>query len=220
MHFAKKICTTFSETLEHLPKNKSEFIGAIVRPELLQGNCERGRNFCAFNSGKPVILVTGGSLGSIYINQKIRSLLDSLLKDFQILHICGKDNLDQSLNFPDYKQFEYVSEELADLMHLADIVISRAGSNFIFEFLALRKPMILIPLSKKSSRGDQIDNAQVFQKKGFAEIILEEDLTSNLLLDTIYLVSKNRHKYQNSMKNWNSDNSLTKLFDLITNAST
>ena len=217
MRFANKICTTFLETLEHLPKKKSEFIGAIVRPELKQGNCERGRSFCKFDSEKPVILVTGGSLGSIYINQTIRSLLDRLLQEFQIIHICGKDNLDQSLACQGYKQFEYVSEELADLMHLADIVISRAGSNFIFEFLALKKPMILIPLSKKSSRGDQIDNAQVFNKQGFAEVILEEDLTTNLLLDTIHLVYSDRQKYRNSMKNWNSNNSLSKLFDLITN---
>jgi len=217
-YFAQKICTTFPETLEHLPKDKGEFIGAIVRPELKRGDAEKGRLLCNFNSEKPVILVTGGSLGSVYINQTVHYLLDRLLKEFQIVHICGKGNLDRSLEHQAYRQFEYVSEELADLMHLADIVISRAGSNFIFEFLALRKPMILIPLSKKSSRGDQIDNAQMFEKQGFAEIILEEDLTDNLLIDKIHIVFNNREKYQNRMRNSNSDNSLAKLFDLITNA--
>jgi len=216
-YFARKICTTFVDTIEHLPKNKGEFIGAIVRPELKQGDAEKGRSLCDFNADKPVILVTGGSLGSTYINQTVRSLCDRLL-EFQIVHICGKGNLDLSLQHEGYRQFEYVSEELADLMHLADIVISRAGSNFIFEFLALRKPMILIPLSKKSSRGDQIDNAKVFEQQGFAEVILEADLTKNLLLDKIQTVFDRRVEYADRMKNWNSDDALAKLFSLISSA--
>lgn len=217
MYFAQKICTTFPDTLRHLPKDKGEFIGAIVRPELKQGDSEKGRIFCNFESTKPVILVAGGSLGSVYINQTIRSLLDSLLRDFQIIHICGQGNVEQDLEQEGYQQFEYVSNELADLMCLADLVISRAGSNFIFEFLSLKKPMILIPLSKKSSRGDQIENAQVFRKQGFAEIILEENLTNDSLLNTIHKVFNNHEEYVSRMKTWNSDRSLSKLFDLITN---
>ena len=218
MYFAQKICTTFPETLEHLPKDKGEFIGAIVRPELKQGNAEKGRIFCQFNSQKPVILIAGGSLGSAYINQTVHSLRDRLLEKFQIVHICGKGNFNHGFEQEGYRQFEYVSDELADLMHLADIVISRAGSNFIFEFLALRKPMILIPLSKKSSRGDQIDNAQVFEKQGFAEVILEEDLTKDKLLNTIHTIFNDREEYKNRMESWNSDDSLAKLFNLITSA--
>ena len=164
MYFVQKICTTFPDTLKYLPKNKGEFIGAIVRPELKQGNSTKGRIFCQFNAYKPIILVTGGSLGSAYINQTIHSLLDRLLEEFQVIHICGKGNVIPSLAREGYRQFEYVSDELADLMCLADVVITRAGSNFIFEFLSLKKPMILIPLSKKSSRGDQIENARVFRK--------------------------------------------------------
>ena len=216
MHFAQKICTTFPETLEYLPQAKGQFIGAIVRPELKQGDAEIGRIICKFNSEKPVILVAGGSLGSACINQTVHSLLSSLLQEFQVVHICGRGNINRKLDYEGYRQFEYVSDELADLMHLADVVISRAGSNFIFEFLALKKPMILIPLSKKSSRGDQIDNAQVFEKQGFAEVILEEDLTEDKLLDTIHAVFNNRGEYKNRMKSWNSDDSLAKLFDLIT----
>ena len=116
-----------------------------------------------------------------------------------------------------YRQFEYVFDELADLMCLADVVITRAGSNFIFEFLSLKKPMILIPLSKKSSRGDQIENSQVFKQWGVAEIILEENLTEDSLLNEIRAVFSNREEYQSNMEDWNSDRSLDKLFDLITN---
>jgi UDP-N-acetylglucosamine--N-acetylmuramyl-(pentapeptide) pyrophosphoryl-undecaprenol N-acetylglucosamine transferase len=215
MYFAKKICTTFPETLEKLPPNKGKFIGAIVRPELKKGDSEKGRLLCGFDREKPVILVAGGSLGSVIINQTIRSSLDRLLLEFQVVHICGKGNADKSLEQKGYKQFEYVSNELPDLMSLADLVVSRAGSNFIFEFLALRKPMILIPLSKKSSRGDQIENAKAFQAQGYAEIIFEEDLEGDRLLESIHSVFANREQYTNKMSNWSSDRSLSKLFEII-----
>ncbi len=216
MHFAQKIYTTFPDTLQHLPKNKGEFIGAIIRPELKQGNSEKGRIFCQFDSTKPVILVAGGSLGSLCINQTVRSLLDSLLEEFHIIHICGKGNINQNLERKGYKQFEYVSNELSDLMCLCNLVISRAGSNFIFEFLSLKKPMILIPLSKKSSRGDQIENAKAFQKQGFAEVILEENLTESCLLDSIRNVFNNRQEYTSKMESLDSNRSLSKLFNSIT----
>lgn len=216
INFAQKICTTFPETLQYLPKDKGEFIGAIVRPELKQGNSERGRAFCQFDSTRPVILVAGGSLGSLYINQTVRSLLDLLLQEFQIIHICGKNNIDRDLECKGYRQFEYVSNELSDLMCLCDLVISRAGANFIFEFLSLKKPMILIPLSKKSSRGDQIENAEAIKKQGFAEIIFEENLTKDRLLNSIRTVFSNRKEYANNM-DWNSERSLHRLFNLITN---
>ena len=217
IRFSQKICTTFPETLKHLPKNQGAYIGAIVRSRLKQGKVERGRIFCDFESNKPVVLVTGGSLGSASINQTVRSILHYLLPQFQVVHLCGRGNLEAHLEQKGYRQFEYVDRELADLICLADLVISRAGSNSIFEFLALKKPMILIPLSKKSSRGDQIENAEVFKIRGYAEVILEEELTENKLLETIQNVVSNRQKYQNSMANYNSDSSLDKLFNLITN---
>ena len=217
MYSARKICTTFPDTIKYLPKGKGEFIGAVIRPELKQGNAERGHIFCQFESTKPVILVAGGSLGSVYINRTIRSLLDLLLEEFHIVHICGRGNIDRDLEREGYKQFEYVASELADLMHLADLVISRAGSNFIFEFLSLKKPMILIPLSKNSSRGDQIENANIFKEQGIAEVILEENLTQDTLLNTIHDVFNNRENYKNRMESWNSDCSLDKLFDSIAN---
>ena len=144
-----------------------------------------------------------------------RKFLDRLLQDFQVLHICGKGNVNKALEQKGYKQFEYVGDELPHLMALANLVISRAGSNFIFEFLALRKPMILIPLSKKSSRGDQIENAKAFQAQGFAEIIFESNLTSSRLLELIDTVYNNRQQYVNKMRDWSPDRSLSKLFRAI-----
>ncbi|MGD1919618.1 MAG: undecaprenyldiphospho-muramoylpentapeptide beta-N-acetylglucosaminyltransferase [Pleurocapsa sp.] len=215
IYSSQKICTTFRETLNHLPQEKGKFIGAIVRPELKQGKPEKGRIFAQLNSMKPVILVVGGSLGSAYINEILRSLLDVLLEKFQIIHICGKGNLKSNLKRKGYKQFVYVDSELPDVMSLADIVISRAGSNFIFEFLALKKPMILIPLSSKSSRGDQIDNAMVFRNRGCAEVILEENLTKDSLLGTIHNVFNNKEKYISNMDKSYEDCSLERLFNLI-----
>ena len=215
VHFARKICTTFPQTLSNLPKYKGEFIGAIIRSELKEGDSEIGRWLCGFNREKPVIFVAGGSLGSVAINETIRSIIPQLLEKFQVSHICGKGNINQALEQTGYKQFEYVADELSHLMSLADIVISRAGSNFIFEFLALRKPMILIPLSKKSSRGDQIENAKVFQDRGFAEVILEENLNANRLLELVDTMFANREQYVSKMKNENLDRSLSKLFQLI-----
>ena len=77
------------------------------------------------------------------------------LETFNVIHLCGKDNLDESLkDKKGYVQYEYVKKELASMLALCDIIISRAGANAICELLALRKPNILIPLSKAASRGD------------------------------------------------------------------
>lgn len=218
MRFAQKICTTFPETLHSFPKDKGEFVGAIVRPELKEGDSERGRTLCGFHREKPVIFVAGGSLGSVKINYFIRILLDTLLQKFQVIHVCGKGNIDSSLIQKGYKQFEYVVDELPHLMSLADFVISRAGSNFIFEFLSLKKPMILIPLPKGASRGDQIENAKVFQAQGFAEIIFEDDLTPDRLLKLIFTMFAAYDQYVNNMNKWSNEASLSKLLSIINTA--
>lgn len=217
MHFAQKICTTFTKTLQSFPKEKGEFVGAVVRPELKEGDSERGRTLCGFDREKPVILVAGGSLGSLQINHVIQILLDTLLPKFQVIHICGKGNIDNNLKRKGYKQFEYVVDELPHLMSLADLVISRAGSNFIFEFLSLKKPMILIPLPKGASRGDQIENAEFFQAQGFAEVIFEEELTPDRLLKLILTMFAKYDQYVNKMNKWSNNESLAKLLNEIMN---
>jgi UDP-N-acetylglucosamine--N-acetylmuramyl-(pentapeptide) pyrophosphoryl-undecaprenol N-acetylglucosamine transferase len=216
MPFATKICVTFPETLRHVKEEKGLYIGAVVREELKQGNADKGWALCQFEKGKPVLLVMGGSLGSKRINEALRANLQTLLADFQIVHICGKGNVDPQLaNKKGYKQFEYVHEELPHLMAMADIVVSRAGANSIFEFLALRKPMLLIPLSKEASRGDQILNARSFEKSGYAEVLMEEDLTNESLRSAIYHLYQNKDRYQQNMERSDSDDALQKLLELI-----
>lgn len=183
MPFANHIFTVFKETLKHVPKEKSTCTGSVIRSELMDGSAAKGKEICNFNNDLPVLLVMGGSQGSAVINDAIRSNLSELLKQYNVIHLCGKGNADDSLmDLPNYVQFEYVTHELPHLLHMTDFVVSRAGSNSIFEFLALKKPMLLIPLSKLKSRGDQILNARLFQQQGFAHVVEEEDLTPERFL--------------------------------------
>ena len=184
MPFAKKICTTFPETVKYIGK-KGIHTGTPIRKELFEGDKEKGLKLCGFDNEKPVIMMMGGSLGSQKINKVLRAALTEITTGFQLVHICGKGNVDKSINIKGYKQFEYLSEELPHVIACADMVISRAGSNSISEFLALKKPALLIPLSAKASRGDQILNAQSFEKQGYCLVLNEEDMTPESLLKAI-----------------------------------
>jgi UDP-N-acetylglucosamine--N-acetylmuramyl-(pentapeptide) pyrophosphoryl-undecaprenol N-acetylglucosamine transferase len=215
MPFASKVCVTFPETMKHVKRSKAEYVGAIIRDELLRGNVVRGLSYCNFIKGKPVLLIMGGSQGSRRLNEQIRTHLDQLTERFQIVHICGKGNVDPSLQSRNYRQFEYIHAELADFMAMSDVVVSRAGSNSIFEFLALQKPMLLIPLSRQASRGDQILNAESFRKSGYAEVLQEEEFTDDRLLKSIYKVYEDREAYVNRMKKNSPENAALKVMEMI-----
>lgn len=213
--FVTKVCTTFPETKQFLPKDKAVHIGAIVREELMQGSKEQGLKICRFTNEKPVLLVIGGSLGARKINEIVRANLESLTVTFQIVHICGKGNVVPELESVAYRQFEYVQQDLAHLFAMTDIVISRSGSNAIFEFLALQKPMLLIPLSKAASRGDQILNARSFERAGYAKVIEEEDLTNEKLLDTVHHLFSERTVYIEKMRAKAEKRPIDKVVSLI-----
>lgn len=213
--FASKVCTTFPETAQHLPKEKAVYAGAVVRKELNEGSAAKGRAFCGFTPEKPVILIMGGSLGSKKINEAVRNSLNFLLQHFQIVHLCGKGHLDSSIKKKGYAQFEYVNDELPDLLAATDFVVSRAGSNSIFEFLHLKKPMLLIPLSKEASRGDQIDNARSFEKQGFCKVLFEEDLTAETLQKNIEQLAAHQQNYIIRMAESKLGNALEQLYSLI-----
>lgn len=213
---AAKVCCNFPETLKYLPENKAVLTGSPIRKELLTGNKENARRFCNFTNEKPVLFIVGGSSGSKFINDTIRHLLPELLKTYQIIHMCGKGNIEESLNrTAGYQQFEYIGAELNDIFALADLVISRAGANSICELLALHKPNILIPLSANASRGDQILNAQSFEKQGFSVVIEEEIITPDKLLNIIHETYKNRNRYINAMQQSTMMNSVDKIVALI-----
>ena len=197
---ASKVCCNFPETLNHLPKGKAVLSGSPIREELLTGNREKALQFTGLTGKKPVLLIIGGSLGSVVVNEAVRGILPTLLKKFEIIHLCGKGKLDQTLTAMNgYVQYEYISDELKDLFALSDIVISRAGANSICEFLALRKPALLIPLSAAASRGDQILNAHSFQKQGFAAVLEEEQLSGESLEKALTDLWENRDAYVSAM---------------------
>lgn len=216
---ATKVCCNFPETLEHLPKDKAVLTGSPIRQELLTGNKEAARKFCGLTTGKPVILIIGGSLGSVAVNNAVRAILPALLKEFQVIHLCGKDKTDESLkHLKGYVQFEYIKQELKDLFALTDIVISRAGANAICELLALHKPSLLIPLSANASRGDQILNAHSFERQGFSVVLEEEELTDQVLLDAIHKLYDQRDSYINAMKQSSQQDSINTIIGLIEDA--
>ncbi|GEN56886.1 UDP-N-acetylglucosamine--N-acetylmuramyl-(pentapeptide) pyrophosphoryl-undecaprenol N-acetylglucosamine transferase [Halolactibacillus alkaliphilus] len=176
MPFAKRILVTFEKTLQYVDEKKARFIGAVVRPELFEGSKQRACEKLMFDPNQPIMLIMGGSTGSKHVNTFIRDHLDRLTKKYQVIHLTGKALSDETVINARYKQYEYVADDLKDLLMSADVIVSRAGANAIFEFLALKKPMILIPLSKKVSRGDQLLNAAVFKEAGFAKVIEEDEL--------------------------------------------
>lgn len=216
---AQRVCTNFPETLKHLPAEKAVLTGSPIRTELFNGNKEKGLKFCGFDDSKPVILIIGGSLGAVAVNNAVRAILPQLLEKFQIIHLCGKGKLDESLkDVKGYVQFEYIHDELSDLMAASDIFISRAGANAICEILALRKPNILIPLSAQASRGDQILNAASFEKQGYSIVIQEEDITNEKLLAAVNDAYTNKDKYITAMKRSQLNNSIEKITGLISTA--
>ena len=203
---ADRVCTNFPETLKHLPEHKGVLTGSPIRQELFRGSREKGLSFCGFTDDKPVILIIGGSLGAVRVNEAVRAILPQLLERFQIIHLCGTKG---------YVQFEYIKEELRDLMAAADIMISRAGANAICEILALRKPNILIPLSAQASRGDQILNAASFEKQGYSIVIQEEELTNEKLLNAVNTAFDEKERFIKAMQRSQLNNSIEKIVELI-----
>ena len=213
---ASKVCCNFPETMQYLPKNKAVLSGSPIRRELFDGNRQKGLAFCGFINDKPVILLIGGSLGSAALNKALRSVLPSLREKYQIIHLCGKGNLSPELSkAPGYAQYEFISDELPDIMAASDLIISRAGANSICEILALLKPNILVPLPAGASRGDQLLNAKSFEKQGFSCVLYEEDITDDVLLSTIDKVYEERERYINAMKSAAQSNGVEIIANLL-----
>lgn len=201
--FCRKICLTFSQTLTFFRRQEKCLVtGTPVRAELLQGDAARGLALCQFNADKPVILVMGGSQGALRINQVVRQALPRLLKNFQVIHLCGKGKLDATIHQPGYIQFEYLDKPLADVLACADIVVSRAGANSVYELITLRKRHIFIPLPLSASRGDQILNAQYFQQQGISEVIRNEDLSPDTLIAALENVEHHKTTIEQKLRDY------------------
>ncbi len=214
--FCTKVCCNFPEAIKNLPAKKAVLTGTPIRQELLSGNKDAALKFTGLSSNKPVIMIIGGSLGSVIVNNAVRKILPELLKDFQVIHLCGKGKVDDSLkNQKGYVQYEYIKDELADLFALSDIIISRAGANAICEISALKKPNLLIPLSANASRGDQILNARSFERLGYSKVIEEEQLTDSLLLNEIQDLYKNKDNFIQKMNQSKQSDSIGQIVNIL-----
>ncbi len=213
---AARVCCNFPETMAYLPSQKAVLTGSPIRKELLEGDRLTGLNYSGLSASRPILLVIGGSLGSVTVNNAVRKLLPALLDTYQIIHICGKGNLDESLiGRNGYVQYEYVDTPLRHLFAAADLIISRAGANSICEILALRKPNLLIPLSASASRGDQILNARSFEKQGFSKVLEEEQINDDSLLSAIQELYQNRRQYIAAMEQSTLNDAVSTVMDLI-----
>ena len=164
------VFTSFPETATTF-KN-GIFTGAPMRKELFEKDKLSAKIRFGFPISKPTILVVGGGQGSEFLNKSVRNALPKL-KDFSVLHLCGKGNVEKS-TLENYRQFEYL-EDIGEAYAAADVVVSRAGAGAIFEILALKKPALFVPL-ENASRGDQIENAKYFEDKGLCAVLRESQI--------------------------------------------
>ncbi|HLS67668.1 MAG TPA: undecaprenyldiphospho-muramoylpentapeptide beta-N-acetylglucosaminyltransferase [Pseudogracilibacillus sp.] len=213
--FAKKMVTTFPETVNYIAKGKATHVGAVVREELFQGDERVGYDLTKLHDKKRTVLIMGGSSGSQKINDIVRKNLPTLLQQFQVIHICGRDNVDETFKQPGYVQFEYVTDDLKHLFAITDLVISRAGANAIYEFLALKIPMLLIPLSLAASRGDQIDNARSFQNSGYAHVLFEDDMNDTSFIRAIHELDEVHQEIKAKMETYSSQRARDEVISLI-----
>lgn len=215
--FVDKICINFAAASRHFKnKDKIELTGTPIRRELFNGNASKGLALCGFTDQKPCLLVVGGSQGSSVINRCVRQTLDALCESFQVIHLCGKGHVDVGLSERvGYVQFEYANTELPDLFAASDLVLSRAGANALCEILALGKPHVLVPLSRLSSRGDQIQNAGFFERQGVSVVIAEEALTPETMLQAVHQVFSQRDETKDKINALDMDSATLKIMEII-----
>jgi UDP-N-acetylglucosamine--N-acetylmuramyl-(pentapeptide) pyrophosphoryl-undecaprenol N-acetylglucosamine transferase len=167
-----------------LPENKVVLTGNPVRQNISEGSAETAYGIMGFSDKKPTILIMGGSQGAQKINELISEILPEMTKSYQVIHITGKGK-ETKYSDENYQQFTYLlSNDLANVYKITDMVISRAGANSITEIIANRKPNILIPLST-SAANHQLFNAREMQSKGCSELLSETKLSPEILLTHI-----------------------------------
>lgn len=188
--YCKVICTSFEKTAQGC--KKAVCTGSPIRKDMIKSK-QSAMAKLSINTTKPILVVTGGSLGAKFINEKIWSEIFELTSKFFVLHLTGKNNINQKfLNTPDYKQIDFTMD-MGTILSCADIIVSRAGSNTIFELAVLKKPMLLIPLPKGNSRGDQVENAKYFNSQGLANFATQDQLETEQLSKHIFQTYSERN---------------------------
>jgi len=211
--FARKVFLSFDENKK---SDKYIYTGLPLRGDFF--NQKTNKTFFeifGFEKNKPLLLVTGGSLGSVSINEQIRSNLDSLLLEFDIFHITGKDNINIWIDKKGYKQVEFLRDDMSDALKYADIIVGRAGAGTIFEILTLKKLALFIPLTLDQSRGDQIENLEYFKDKNVFEVLFEEDFEKVNIKEKILEMFKNKNVYIKNIENLKLENSVDRILKEI-----
>ncbi|HHW90133.1 MAG TPA: UDP-N-acetylglucosamine--N-acetylmuramyl-(pentapeptide) pyrophosphoryl-undecaprenol N-acetylglucosamine transferase [Clostridiales bacterium] len=217
---ANKLCLPKADkvflTFDNLKLKKGIYTGMPLRSQIYKGN--KQKIFDQLKIGRrKVLLVMGGSQGSKKINETLRQIIDKLIIKFDIIHITGKGNIDARYNYQGYHQLEFC-KNINDIYAASDIAVSRAGSTAISELVALKKPMLLIPLPKNQSRGDQIQNAKYFNDQGLAKMLLQEDLTPQSLYDNIVSLDAQRQRYIHNMRNIKYPDGRLKILEILSDA--
>ena len=200
---AQAICTTFEETANKLGK-KGVYTGSPIVKS----------NFELIKKNKPIVLITGGSLGATAINKAVFDCAKELAKKFYVIHQVGKSKTNKKLKIEDYEQIEFASN-MQQLIASADVVVSRGGSNTIFELAYAHKPMLIIPLPKGASRGDQVENAAYFEKLGYGKVLQQENLNGQTLLNAINELYQNKNSYISTLKNAKIPNGTQKILEIL-----
>jgi UDP-N-acetylglucosamine--N-acetylmuramyl-(pentapeptide) pyrophosphoryl-undecaprenol N-acetylglucosamine transferase len=214
--FATHLCTNFLDTVTKSASLKAVHVGPLLKEQFKLADKQRGLAFCGFTSVKPVLLIMGGSQGAHSINQMVNNVLAELIDKFQVVHICGEGKVDYHLSMSGYKSYEFITScELPHLLAMADVVVSRAGSNSMMELLSMQKPMLLIPHTNGGSRSGQLAQAQYFQQTGLAEMLLEEEMTNQTFVHSIMMLYENRSTYKDKMKPYENGRGAYKVMNLI-----
>ena len=211
LRYCNFMATAFEKTAD--VNKKCIYTGQPIRKQILNGNKNNITFLNKLDKNKKNLLIVGGSSGAKFLNEKIEKDLDLLTQNFNVIHITGKGNT-KNVSKERYFQVEY-AVNMGDYLNLADIIISRAGSGAINEFLALKKPMLLVPLSKSCSRGDQIENAKLFKSLGLCEMLEEEEYSSHKLMEKLDKLSKNDKIYIKNMQKIKNFDACDKIIELI-----
>jgi UDP-N-acetylglucosamine--N-acetylmuramyl-(pentapeptide) pyrophosphoryl-undecaprenol N-acetylglucosamine transferase len=204
--FATKICISWQSSEKYFPIQKTVLTGNPLRKEILAINTKTGQNKL------PVLFVTGGSLGSHFINTLILESLDKLVDKFEIIHQTGDAKKYQDFEKLTNEKFRikekgkrytlkkfFTPNDSALNLAKADLVISRAGINTVSELLYLSKPALLIPISF-SQRDEQLKNAKLLKDNNLAEILESKETTRGSFLNTLFDMEKNLTKYKPNFK--------------------
>ena len=195
--YATKICTNFKKTAKDNGE-KCVYTGMPISLSALTKT--QAKDKLKIKTNKPVLLITGGSLGSKKINEFVFENIDFLTNKYYVLHLVGKNNYNKKINKIDYKQIEF-SNDMWTIFKASDYAISRAGANTIVELLSNQILTILVPLSKKVSRGDQVENSKYLEELGVCKCIQEEDISIVKVQNTLNFLENNSIFIKNNIKN-------------------